>query len=154
MATQLSPRRPFLLIAGLVVAALVIYFVWTSLTTPDTASVVNSLRAAGATVTEREPGGSFGFLHGAPHPLKVNGEDVTVLEYAAPALAEVDASSISADGSTFHTGVGPFGSTVIVDYIAPPHFYQTGRVIALYVGSDAATLRLLRQVFGAPFAGT
>jgi hypothetical protein len=153
MPTPFSPSRAILLVAGVAIAALVIYFAWTSLTAPDTASVVNSLRAAGATVTERESGGNFGFLHGAPHPLKVNGEDVTVFEYAAPALAEVDASGLSADGSTFHTGVGPFGSAVIVDYIAPPHFYKTGRVIALYVGNDAATLRLLRQVLGPPFAG-
>lgn len=141
------------MIAGLVVAALAVYFSWTSLTAPDTASVMDSLRAAGATVTEQESGGGFGFLHGAPHPLKVNGENVTAFEYAAPALADVDASSISADGSTFHTGIGPFGSTVIVDYIAPPHLYKTGRVIALYVGRDTGTLRLLRQVFGPPFAG-
>jgi hypothetical protein len=154
MTTRLSPRRAILLTAGFVVAALAVYFGWTSLTAADTATVVNSLRAAGATVTERESGGSFGFLHGSPHPLTVNGEDVTVFEYPMPALAELDASGVSADGSTFHTGSGPFGSAATVDFIAPPHFYQTGRVIALYVGNDAETLRLLWQVFGPPFAGT
>jgi len=153
MATRLPPRRAILLIAGFMVIALVVYFGWSSLTAPDAASVVNSLREAGATVKERDSGGSFGFLHGAPHPLTVNGEDVTVFEYAAPALAEVDASSISSDGSTFNTGIGPLGSTVIVDYIAPPHFYKIGRVIALYVADDIETLRLLREVFGPPFAG-
>ena len=154
MTVHLTSRRAIPLVAGIVVAALVVYFGWTSLTAPDTATVVRSLRAAGATVTEQESGGGFGFLHGAPHPLLVNGEHVTIFEYAAPALAEVDASGISADGSTFHTGIGPFGSAAIVDFIAPPHFYKTGRVIALYVGRDAGTLRLLRQVFGPPFAGT
>lgn len=153
MASRLPPRRAIALTAGFVVAALVVYFGWTSLTAPDTATVVDSLRAAGATVTEQESGGGFGFLHGAPHLLKVNGESVTVFGYAAPALADLDASGISADGSTFHTGIGPFGSTVIVDYIAPPHFYKTGRVIALYIGRDTETLRLLRQVFGPSFAG-
>jgi hypothetical protein len=153
MASRLLLRRIIALTAGFVVAALVVYFGWTSLTAPDTASVVDSLRAAGATVTERPSSGGFSFLHGSPHHLLVNGQDVWMYEYPAPALAEVDASSISADGSTFHTGIGPFGSTVIVDYIAPPHFYKTGRVIALYVGRDAETLRLLRQVFGPPFAG-
>jgi hypothetical protein len=141
------------MIAGLAVAALTVYFGWTSLTAPDTATVMDSLRAAGATVTERPSGSGFSFLHGTPHHLLVNGQDVWMYEYPAPALAEVDASGISADGSTFHTGIGPFGSTVIVDYIAPPHFYKTGRVIALYVGRDADTPRLLRQVFGPPFAG-
>ncbi|HEX3270677.1 MAG TPA: hypothetical protein VHR15_08505, partial [Ktedonobacterales bacterium] len=144
MASRFPPRRAIALTAGFVAAALVVYVGWTSLTAPDTASVVDSLRAAGATVTERPSSGGFSFLHGSPHHLLVNGQDVWMYEYPAPALAEVDASSISADGSTFHTGIGPFGSTVIVDYIAPPHFYKTGRVIALYVGRDAETLRLLR----------
>ena len=66
MASRLPPRRAILLIAGFVVAALAVYFGWTSLTAPDTASVVRSLRAAGATVTEQPSGGGFGFLHGAP----------------------------------------------------------------------------------------
>ena len=111
------------------------------------------LGAAGATVSERPSSGGSSFLHGSPHHLLVNGQDVWVYEYPAPALAEVDASSISPDGSTFHTGIGPFGSVAVVDYIAPPHFYKSGRVIALYVGSDTETLRLLREVFGPPFAG-
>lgn len=153
MNPRLSPRRILALVAGITAAALTVYFGWTSLTAPDATSVVRSLRAAGATVTEQESGGSVGFLHGAPHPLKVNGEDVTIFEYGAPALADLDASTISADGSTFHNGFGPFGSVIMVDYIAPPHFYKTGRVIALYVGSDAETLRLLREVFDPPFAG-
>jgi hypothetical protein len=141
------------MIAGFVVAALAVYVSWTSLTAPDTASVVDSLRAEGATVTERPSGTGFSFLHGTPYHLLVNEQDVWMYEYPAPALAEVDASGISVDGSTFHTGIGPFGSTVVVEYGAPPHFYKTGRVIALYVGRDAETLRLLRKVVGPPFAG-
>jgi hypothetical protein len=153
MASRLPPRRAIALTAGFVVAALVVYFGWMSLTAPDTASIVDSLRTAGATVTERPSSGGFSFLHGTPHHLLVNGQDVWMYDYPAPALAEVDASGISADGSTFHTGIGPFGSAAVVDYVAAPHFYKTGRVIALYVGRDAATLRLLLQVFGPPFAG-
>jgi hypothetical protein len=153
MASRLLLRRIIALTAGFVVAALVVYFGWTSLTAPDTASVVDSLRVAGAAVTERPSSDGVSFLHGTPQHLLVNGQDVWIYEYPAPALAEVDASGISADGSTFHTGIGPFGSAAVVDYVAPPHFYKTGRVIALYVGRDTGTLRLLRQVFGPPFAG-
>jgi hypothetical protein len=154
MNTRPTRGRIILLAASLVVAALIVYFTWTSLTAPTTASVVRSLRAAGATVTEQDSSAAFGFLHGSPHHLLVNGQDVWVFEYAAPALADLDAASMSPDGSTFHTGIGPFGATVMVDYVAPPHFYKTGRVIAYYVGRDAETLRLLRQTFGPPFAGT
>jgi hypothetical protein len=153
MSLRVSPRRAVALVASLVFATLAVNIVWTSLTSTDAASAVRALRMAGATVGERESGGGFSFLHGAPHPLLVNGQEVTVFEYAAPALADLDAASVSPDGSTFHTGVGPFGSTVIVDYIAPPHFYKSGRVIVLYVGQDAGILRLLRQIFGPPFAG-
>jgi hypothetical protein len=154
MTMHLAPGRAMLLIAGLVLAALVVYIGWTSLTAPDTALVVRSLRAAGATVAEQSSGGGASFLHGSPHHLLVNGQHVWVYEYPAPALAEVDASGISADGSTYKNGIGPFGSAVTVDYIAPPHYYKIGRVIAFYVGRDAEILRLLHQVFGPPFAGT
>jgi hypothetical protein len=153
MQTRLPPGRAILLAAGLIGVALVVYLGWTSLTAPDTASVERSLRAAGATVTEQLSSGGVSFLYGAPHHLLVNGQDVWVYEYPAPALAELDASRISADGSTVKTNLGPFGSAVTVDFIAPPHYYKVGRVIALYVGRDAETLRLLRQVFGPPFAG-
>jgi len=154
MTMRFTPGRAMLLIAGIMLAALVVYFGWTSLTAPDTASVIGSLRAAGATVTELNGGAGASFLHGSPHHLQVNGQDMWVYEYPAPALADVDASGISADGTTYKNGIGPFGSAVTVDYIAPPHYYKTGRVIAFYVGRDADTLRLLRQVFGPPFAGT
>lgn len=154
MSTRLPPGRTILLAAGLVVAALGVYFGWTSLTAPDSASVVRSLRAAGAAVTEQPPSEGSSFLHGSAHHLLVNGQDVWVYEYAAPALVELDVGSVSADGSTFKNNFGPFGAAVTVDYIAPPHYYKTGRVIALYVGRDIATLRLLRQVFGPPFAGS
>jgi hypothetical protein len=154
MASRLPPRRASLIIAGLAVAALAIYFGWTSLTAPNTASVVSSLREAGATVIEQPSSSGSSFLHGNPHHLLVNGQNVWVYEYLAPALAELDVSGMSADGSTFKTNRGPFGSAgVVVDYIAPPHYYKMGRVIALYVGSDAETLQLLREVFGPPFAG-
>ncbi len=153
MLTRFSPGRAIPLVAAIFVSALAIYLGWTSLTAPDTASVVRSLREAGATVTEQTPSDGSGFLHGSAHHLLVNGQDVWVYEYAAPALAEIDASGISADGSTHRTGIGPFGSVVTVDYVAPPHYYKTGRVIAFYVGRDAEALRLLRQVFGPPFAG-
>src|SRR5215831_11260202 len=103
MASQLSPRRAIMMIAGLIVAGLAVYFGWTSLTAPDITSVVDSLRAAGATVTEQPSSGDVSFLHGSPHHLLVNGQDVWMYDYAAPAMADVDASGISADGSTYHT---------------------------------------------------
>ncbi len=96
MLTRLSPGRAIPLVAAIIVSALAIYLGWTSLTAPDIASDVRSLREAGATVTEQTPSDGSGFLHGSAHHLLVNGQDVWVYEYAAPALAEIDASGISA----------------------------------------------------------
>jgi hypothetical protein len=42
---------------------------------------------------------------------------------------------------------------VIVDWVAPPHFFLKGRVLVLYVGSDPAVLAALRAVLGAQVAG-
>jgi hypothetical protein len=42
---------------------------------------------------------------------------------------------------------------VTVDWIAPPHDYQRGRVIVIYTGDDEAITRLLTAVLGPQFAG-
>jgi hypothetical protein len=84
----------------------------------------------------------------------VNGATVVVYEYSASAVAQLDATRVSSDGATFRGGVGPFGgSAVTVDWIAPPHHYQRGRVIVTYVGDDGAITRLLSTVLGPQFAG-
>ncbi|HJW83838.1 MAG TPA: hypothetical protein VJ754_05995, partial [Anaerolineae bacterium] len=56
-----------------------------------------------------------------------------------------DAAKVGPDGSTF--------DTLIVDWVAPPHFYHKGRAIVLYVGDDAAIQRMLEDALGAQIAG-
>jgi hypothetical protein len=43
--------------------------------------------------------------------------------------------------------------TVIVEWVAPSHFFRAGRVIVLYVGTDPAVLEALAALLGPQFAG-
>lgn len=77
--------------------------------------------------------------------ISVSGEDLQVFEYTDAAAAAKDMQGISADASTIN------GEDMA--WIAPPHFYQHGSLLILYIGSDRATLDLLRTVVGDQVAG-
>ena len=110
----------------------------------DQASLIDALRAARATV---ELGDSVEqpFFAVGGQILLVNKTEVQVFEYEAAEVMEVDASLVASDGAS----VG----TTMINWIAPPHFYKTGRIIVLYLSEDAAILDLLNQVLGVQFAG-
>jgi hypothetical protein len=110
----------------------------------DQASLTAALEAGGATVETGEsvlqpfftPEGSI---------LKVNGADVQVFEYESPEEMENEASQVSPDGGSIGTSM--------VTWMDAPHFYKAGRIIVLYVGSDATMLDWLEGALGAQFAG-
>jgi hypothetical protein len=77
--------------------------------------------------------------------LKVNGADVQVFEYENAEAMELDSSQIAPDGSS--------NATTMITWIDTPHFYKSGRIIALYIGSDEAVLGLLENALGSQFAG-
>jgi hypothetical protein len=110
----------------------------------DDTSLVEALRADGARVelsdTIEQP-----FFPVPGKVIKVNGQDVQVFVFADAVAAQAAAATVPADGSSF--------KTMMVTWMAPPHFYQYGRIIALYVGTDAATLQRLTTRLGQPFAG-
>ena len=58
---------------------------------------------------------------------------------------ENEASQVAPDGGSIGTSM--------VSWMDAPHFYKTGRIIALYVGSDQTILDLLEKVMGPQFAG-
>ena len=109
----------------------------------DQASLVKALQAAGATVTLNgaieQP-----FLHGAGTQVTVDGQDVQVFEYPTGAAAQTDAAKLA----DVLAGKG----TTMVNWVATPHAYQAGRLVALYIGDDAVMLQRLRQVLGPPVA--
>lgn len=102
------------------------------------------LRARGATVGR---GGTVSqpFFSTKGRIITVNRIDVQVFEYANASLAETEAKRISPSG----TGTG----TSMVSWIATPHFYRRGNLIALYVGDDASVIEALTAVLGQQFAG-
>lgn len=124
----------------------------------DYAGLVKTLRAAGATVAQSEMLAQPPLLSVPGKILMVNGEQVQVFEYATSAAAATGASGISADGATVcypRTWMGlPIGQQCATpDFIAPIQWYESGRLIVLYVGRTAGLPTLLQDALGPPFAG-
>lgn len=110
----------------------------------DKTALVDSLQDAGATVEEGDPL-SQPFFTPEGSILKVNGADVQVFEYESMEAMEEEASQVMPDG-------GSIGRSM-VSWMDTPHFYKSGRIIVLYVGSDEAVLGLLEKALGPQFAG-
>ena len=110
----------------------------------DYASLVSALQAAGATVL---PGGAIQqpFFSPTGQVAKVNGTDVQVFEFADAASAKSAAQTVAKDGGSVGTSM--------VNWVELPHFHQTGKIIVLYVGSDAGILAMLKTTVGPQFAG-
>ena len=68
-----------------------------------------------------------------------------VYEYADEAAAQSDAALVDASGSTIGTSQ-PF-------WVDVPHFFRSGKLIVLYVGSDESVLLALEALLGPQFAG-
>lgn len=105
---------------------------------------VDALRAADATVEPSEPI-TQAFFSPEGNILKVNGEDVQVFEYESEEAMEAEAAQMAPDGGS--------NATTMITWVDTPHFYKAGRIIVLYVGSNAAILSLLEEVLGPQFAG-
>lgn len=113
-------------------------------TVEDQASLVAALEAAGATIASGDPI-SQPFFSVEGNIIKVNGADVQVFEYENAEEMELESSQIAPDGSS--------NATTMITWMDTPHFYKSGRIIALYVGSDETILSLLEKVIGPQFAG-
>lgn len=71
--------------------------------------------------------------------------DLQLFEYSSASAASADTKRISRDGSGT--------ATTKINWLAPPHFFLKGRVLVLYLGSDAAALNVLKSVLGSQIAG-
>lgn len=110
----------------------------------DQASLLAALQAAGATATAGDTV-TQDFFTPQGQIIKLNGADIQVFEYESAEAMEAEASQVAPDG-------GSVGTSMMM-WMDKPHFYKTGRIIVLYVGSDAAIKGLLDQVIGPQFAG-
>ena len=64
--------------------------------------------------------------------------------YAAQ-MAAADAAKVAPDGGSVGTSM--------MNWIMPPHFFKSGRVLVLYLGDNQTTLNLLEKILGKQFAG-
>ena len=110
----------------------------------DQESLVAALKEAGATVEMGDPI-SQPFFSVDGNIIKVNGADVQVFEYESSESMELEWSQIAPDGSS--------SATTMITWIDTPHFYKAGKIVVLYIGSDATVLDLLNGALGAQFAG-
>ena len=74
--------------------------------------------------------------------ISVDDQDVQVFEYRNVPAAELDKKKIN-----------DTRATSMAMWIAPPHFFQSGRLIVLYVGETARVLDELADLLGPQFAG-
>lgn len=110
----------------------------------DYASLVSYLKAANLTVVSAGDI-SQPFFSVDGQVITVNGGDVQVFEYLDAAAANAEAALISPSGSSI--------GTTMMTWIAPPHFYKSGRLIVLYLGTDATVLNALKGALGPQIAG-
>jgi len=110
----------------------------------DYVSLIDSLRAAGATV---EPAGEIEqpFFPVTGRVIKVNGGDVDVFEFVDESAATNQAEQISPNGEF----IGDFH----VNWIDIPHLYKGGKLIVVYVGQENQVILALEAVLGQQFAG-
>ena len=110
----------------------------------DHVSLVDTLRAQGLTVV---PTGQISqpFFPMPGQTLQVNGQDVQVFEFKDSSVTKSHAKEISPDGKSIQN--------TAIQWISPPHFFSTGKIIVLYLGTDPTLLRELEMVMGKQIAG-
>jgi len=109
----------------------------------DYASLVDNLKSTDASVEIRESI-SQPFFTPQGQVIKLNGEDLQVFEYVSEEESIKGAMQVSADGSS----VG----TTMITWIDNPHFYQSGKIVVLYVGNTPEVIEILTEVLGPQFA--
>ena len=110
----------------------------------DHVSLVDTLRAQGLTVKPTGPV-SQPFFPIPGQALRVNDQDIQVFEFEDSSAAQSQAKEISSDGMSV-------GNTV-VQWINPPHFFLSGKILVLYLGIDAELLKKLETALGKQIAG-
>jgi hypothetical protein len=110
----------------------------------DHTSLVAALQAAGAVVEIGDPIIQT-FFDPEGRVIKVNGQDVQVFEYESNEAMEAEAAQVKQNGGTI--------KNEMIMWTDVPHFYKTGRIIALYLGVDESLTSLFEKVMGRQFAG-
>jgi len=110
----------------------------------DTTWFVKQLQARGATVTLLQTYDQTPLFTAPLRLYQVNHAQVSVYDYANECTAQTEAATISPGGDRI--------GNILVDWWVAPHFYQVGRLIVLYMGTERPILTLLSSIMGPPFA--
>jgi hypothetical protein len=70
---------------------------------------------------------------------------IQVYEYSDASAAQAEADQVAPDGSSVGTSM-PF-------WVGDPHFFNSDKLIVLYLGDDTGILTALESVLGEQFAG-
>ena len=116
-----------------------------SKTSRDLARLIAKLRHGGATVVLSNERVSQPFFAVRGRIVKINAEAVQVFEYPRTPAVDVDARKISTDGRTIGTSKP--------SWMAPPHFFKSGKFLVLYIGGNQTILNVLQGALGSQFAG-
>jgi hypothetical protein len=115
----------------------------------DYASFTEALAEAGFTVEHGDRTGTD--LFAVPgQAVLIDRVQVYAYEYPNQKALDEVRSSISPDGYSLGT---PSGGSAIVEWVATPHFFAAGKLLVVYVGDTRRTLKALRLLLGAQFAG-
>lgn len=107
---------------------------------------VARLREAGASVRTTRERVQQPFFSVSARIININDEGVQVFIYSNPSIADEQAKLISPNGMT----VG----TTKPSWMAPPHFFQNGKLLVLYVGANESVLKVLQTTLGSKVAGS
>ncbi len=111
----------------------------------DQAGLIDALKAAGVTPEIGDPiTQDFFSVEGTLINLGQT-DSFQVFEYKTAEDMEADASKVAPDGGSVGTSM--------INWIMPPHFFKSGRIIVLYLGDNKTTLGLLEKIMGKQFAG-
>jgi hypothetical protein len=116
----------------------------------DQVSFIDSLRGSGHTVEilgdVEQP-----FLQAQGTRVQASGgslaapAELQLFQYESPAAARSDVGRLDRQGN-------PPGTRI--NWIAPPHFFQSGRLVALYVGNDTTVVQTLSRLLGPAVVGS
>jgi hypothetical protein len=88
--------------------------------------------------------------------VRIGSEFIQVFVFQYEGTTNGAAASVSPDGfsvtNAYLKGIEPT-SIANIGWIDEPHFYKNGRLIAVYIGHDAAMKKLLANTMGPQFAG-
>jgi hypothetical protein len=110
----------------------------------DYETLVSRLSAEGA-VIERGDDITQPFFSVKAKTATINGEDLQVYEYLSEKTVEEEGAMVSSSGSSIGTNM--------VNWMMPPHFFKSGKMIVIYLGSNQDTMNLLEDILGPQFAG-